>query len=55
MFKNNNIISILFFDSDRKMMFVLVKDKDKNKIMIIKGVLDVVISKCNNINKDEIM
>ncbi|WP_331696774.1 cation-transporting P-type ATPase [Mycoplasmopsis agalactiae] len=53
--KNNNIISTLPFDSDRKMMSVLVKDKDKNKIMITKGAPDVVISKCNNINKDEIM
>ncbi|WP_430001961.1 hypothetical protein, partial [Mycoplasmopsis bovis] len=43
------------FDSDRKMMSVLVKDNKNNKIMITKGAPDVVIAKCNNIDKNEVM
>lgn len=53
--KTNNIIHTLPFDSDRKMMSVLVKDNKSDKIMITKGAPDVVITKCNNIDKDEVM
>ncbi|WP_029513632.1 cation-translocating P-type ATPase [Mycoplasmopsis primatum] len=52
---NHNILSSLPFDSNRKMMSVLIQDKDNKLLMFTKGAPDVIISKCNNIDKKAIM
>ncbi|WGI36708.1 cation-translocating P-type ATPase [Mesomycoplasma lagogenitalium] len=46
-FEKYNKIASLPFDSDRKMMSILVGD-EKEKILITKGAPDVIFSKCNN-------
>ncbi|MGP1451775.1 MAG: cation-translocating P-type ATPase [Metamycoplasmataceae bacterium] len=51
--KNNPRIASLPFDSDRKLMSVLVKEK-QNNVMIVKGAPDVLIQRCKNVNLDEI-
>lgn len=48
--KTNPRITSLPFDSDRKMMSVLVKENNKN-LMIVKGAPDFLIKKCKNVNE----
>ncbi|TQC51598.1 cation-translocating P-type ATPase [Mycoplasmopsis mucosicanis] len=48
------VIDSLPFDSDRKMHSVLVK-QESNNLMITKGAPDVLISKCNNIDKTQML
>ncbi|WP_406616773.1 cation-translocating P-type ATPase [Mycoplasmopsis adleri] len=53
--EKHNILSSLPFDSDRKMMSVLVESHNHKRIMITKGAPDIVINKCNNIDKEAIL
>ncbi|VEU75170.1 Calcium-transporting ATPase lmo0841 [Mycoplasmopsis maculosa] len=52
--KKSNLLNSLPFDSDRKMMSVLVKENNGN-IMYTKGAPDVILSLCKNIDKEEIL
>ncbi|MBZ4195112.1 cation-transporting P-type ATPase [Mycoplasma sp. 1331] len=52
--EKHNILSSLPFDSDRKMMSVLVDSSNGEKVMMVKGAPDVILKKCININQTEI-
>ncbi|MGV2392993.1 UNVERIFIED_CONTAM: hypothetical protein O8I53_08520 [Campylobacter lari] len=51
--EKNDILSTLPFDSDRKMMSVLIKN-DYENIMYVKGAPDIVVDKCINLDKTEV-
>ncbi|WP_338822380.1 cation-translocating P-type ATPase [Mycoplasmopsis felifaucium] len=53
--QKHNIIDSLPFDSDRKMMSVLVESNNNKKVMLTKGAPDVIINRCNNIDKEAIL
>lgn len=46
-------LSTLPFDSDRKMMSVLIKENGQN-LMITKGAPDIILNRCLNVKRDEI-
>ncbi|UWW01446.1 hypothetical protein NW064_04565 [Mycoplasmopsis felis] len=50
-YKTYNKLDSIPFDSDRKTMSVLVENINKEKMIIVKGAPDVILSKC--INKED--
>ncbi|BBU47735.1 ATPase [Mycoplasmopsis felis] len=50
-YKTYNKLDSIPFDSDRKTMSVLVENINKEKMIIVKGATDVILSKC--INKED--
>lgn len=53
-FKNIKRIGELSFDSERKMMTVIVRYQDKI-FSITKGAPDIILSKCRNVNQEEVL
>ncbi|QSF13715.1 cation-translocating P-type ATPase [Mycoplasma sp. Mirounga ES2805-ORL] len=52
--KQNELLQSQPFDSDRKLMSVLIKQKESN-LIIVKGAPDVVIDRCKGIDREKLI
>lgn len=53
--KKHELLVSLPFDSDRKMMSVLIKESKTKNVIYAKGAPDVIINKCKDVDKKELL